>query len=63
MLDVGFCDATIPSLLPGPPTHLVDAGNALLGGKDKKAVSLLCSIIIILSLIIDHEDFPSWWFG
>ena len=36
-LDVGFCDATTPSLLPGSnPTHLVDARNALLGGKDKK---------------------------
>ena len=39
VLDVGFCDATIPSLFPGSnPTHLVDAGNALLGGKGKKAV-------------------------
>ena len=53
VLDVGFCDATIPSLLPGSnPSHLVDAGNALLGGKGKKAVSSLSSIIIILSLIM-----------
>jgi len=37
VLDIGLCDATIPSLLPGGnPTHLVDAGNALLGGKGKK---------------------------
>ncbi|KAF8803995.1 hypothetical protein BYT27DRAFT_7194724 [Phlegmacium glaucopus] len=38
VLDIGFCDASIPSLHPNIPTatHLVDAGNALLGGKGKK---------------------------
>lgn len=41
VLDVGFCDATTPSLVPGTPTHLVDAINALLGGKGKKAVESL----------------------
>jgi hypothetical protein len=41
VLDVGVCDATTPSLVPGTPTHLIDATNALLGGKGKKAVESL----------------------
>jgi len=47
VLDVGFCDANTPSLLPGSnPTHLVDAGNAKLGGKAKKAVDLLSFLLL-----------------
>ena len=45
VLDVGFCDASVPSLHPNTATHIVDAANALLGGKGKKTVafSLLLS--------------------
>ena len=41
VLDVGFCDANVPSLHPHIPTHILDAGNKLLGGKVKRKVTLL----------------------
>ena len=53
VLDIGFCDASTPSLLPNIPTatHFVDAGNALLGGKGRKTV-----VFPLLYIIISASD-------
>jgi hypothetical protein len=50
VLDIGFCDASIPSLLPNIPTatHLVDVGNALLGGKGKGKKTVALPLYILL---------------
>lgn len=62
VLDIGFCDATVPSLHPNIPTatHIVDAANALLGGKGKKTVTF--ALYCHFSLIYEHQGFPSWKF-
>ena len=49
VLDIGICDATTPSLMPGTPTHLIDAANALLGGKKGKKTVGFSSISLFQS--------------
>ena len=51
VLDIGFCDAQLPTLAPDYTSskHIIHTGNSLLGRKEPKKVFFICKSSFALS--------------